>query len=170
MLRVSEWFASIITNTFMYRQVHSTSILRIHIHRYIRSYIECYGKISEISQPHRFIFWALNGICALLFICSLFALVLLSNLCVCYDCMRVCYVSAHRRVNFRDISISFQLEIFIKSKRLAIITETLLYPVVCVLVCVCIVPFARFIKHQHLLSCICALHYNTAQCTLYWPE
>lgn len=50
-------------------------------------------------------------------------------------------------MNFRDISISLQLEIFIKSTRLAIITETLLYPVVYV----CIGTFARFIRHKQYL-------------------
>lgn len=119
----------------------SSSSLHIHT-QYAYSYVysrSCTNHriISAISQPQRFIFWALNGICALLSICSLSTLILLSITCVWLHAS----MCAHGRVNFRDISISFQLEIFIKSKRLAIITETLLYPVVSewVWACVCVV-------------------------------
>lgn len=100
---------------------------------YAYSIIRGHKIFSMISQPQWFIF----GICALFTL--LYSTLLYHRSCV--------WLHANARVSFRDISISFQSEIFIKSKRLAIITGTLLYPVVC------IAPFASFIKHKHLLSC-----------------
>lgn len=56
-------------------------------------------------------------------------------------------VHENARVNFRDISISFQLEIFIKSKRLVDYNGNIV--VSCGVSAQYKVSFARFIKHEH---------------------